>query len=347
MVITKLALACLLGYVLNFNIAFSESAFIKKPKPEHISNQAISTSICTDTYLLSLNNDPIILALSWQYDHPLSILTALTPFEKQQFTLPKPKAWPSAERLYFLAYFQNKSSLSKNEYRSKPVIILDYTSPKKLENQLKRLKLPFIKLSYANRYSDVFDNLTKLGKALNQTWRVKQIIKNLSDQIIEMEKKIVLTEPHINNQQNNLLSNGKRILTSSDVPSFLYLNRAGITTGKQSFISHALEKAGGQNSIKKKIGFYTLSFEETINLKPDIIITSHFKRGYTSYSGKRTQHPVFQNLMEKAPMIEIPSYSVNCANPFLIKASTLFYQAIQSEIVKKNISHLPERLENK
>ena len=262
--------------------------------------QIISTSICTDAYSISLVRPEQILALSWQYDHTLSPVSEIPDFHHVK----KPKAWPSAERLYHLVYGQ-KFQVKKDHI----LIVLDATAPESLKHQLKRLKLPFHTLDSAKTYAHIFANLEKLGQALSETEHSTKIRSGLSARLKRIKRRALR------------LHKGSR-------PSFLYLNASGMTSGENSYVSHALTQAGGKNTIAKPKGFYTPSLEEFSRLSPDFVVISYFKEGYRSYSGKYARHPIIKRLLRRSHIIHIPGHVWNCASPLLLSASERFQQAI-------------------
>ncbi len=115
--------------------------------------------------------------------------------------------------------------------------------------------------------------------------------------------------------------------TSTGRVKTLYLSAAGATAGPGTYVDAVIVAAGGLNIITT-LGWHRPDAEILVGLKPDLIVTSFFKDGYTSVNGAGLHNKVLQDKIKSTPHINVPGKLWPCAGPGLYEARDIIADAI-------------------
>jgi iron complex transport system substrate-binding protein len=112
-------------------------------------------------------------------------------------------------------------------------------------------------------------------------------------------------------------------------PRLLYLNRAGMTAGRGTFVDAVFQAAGAENIIRTS-GWHSPDAETLLTLNPDAIVTSFMSSNYVGVNDRAVRHAALAKKIEAYPKIDIHGGLWPCAGPGLIEAAT----HLSSELTK-------------
>jgi iron complex transport system substrate-binding protein len=122
-----------------------------------------------------------------------------------------------------------------------------------------------------------------------------------------------------------LLTDLKKIMSVAppeDGPLAAYFMPGGYSAGQNTFVETVLHAAGYRNLASELglTGWSSLSLEELVLKKPDVLVMSFFSKGKYSLSTRLRQHSAMQELMKKIPVIDVPDKYWACGGWFLFEA---------------------------
>ncbi|NVK17773.1 MAG: ABC transporter substrate-binding protein [Methylocystaceae bacterium] len=105
-------------------------------------------------------------------------------------------------------------------------------------------------------------------------------------------------------------------------PRAAYFMPGGYSAGQNTFVEMVLHAAGYRNLASELglKGWSSLSLEELVLKKPDVLVMSFFTKGKYSLSTRLRQHSAMQELMKSTPVIDVPDKYWACGGWFLYKA---------------------------
>lgn len=161
---------------------------------------------------------------------------------------------------------------------------------------LKQSGIPVLKLSLPVTLHDIEAETRKVAKALG-----------------EEEKGEVLLDK---------LKTAMSSTVSADGPRAAYFMPGGYTAGQNTFVETVLHAAGYRNLASEMglRGWSSLSLEELVLQKPDVLVMSFFKNGKFSLSTRLRQHSALQEMMKTTPVIDVPDKYWACGGWFLFEA---------------------------
>ncbi len=122
-----------------------------------------------------------------------------------------------------------------------------------------------------------------------------------------------------------LLSDLKQALNGQDqakTQTAAYFMPGGYSAGQNTFVETVIHAAGYRNLASElgMKGWSSLSLEELVLDKPDLLVMSFFKRGRHSLSTRLRQHSALQEFIKTTPVIDVPDKYWACGGWFLFEA---------------------------
>lgn len=114
-----------------------------------------------------------------------------------------------------------------------------------------------------------------------------------------------------------------------DPPRILYVSRSGGSAGPGTFVDAVITAAGGINANDTP-GWHTPAVERTLQMQPDLIMTSFFGSDYAGISDRAVRHSALRRYLADYPRIDIPGKLWPCAGPGLIEATRRLNAAIMA-----------------
>ena len=167
---------------------------------------------------------------------------------------------------------------------------------------LRKLGIKVLVLELAEGYEDIRRNMRLVGKALGETAKVDQLIRQF-DRALEVP---VRTE---------------------DPPTVIILYPRGMTTGRGS-LSDAILQTAGLRNLSAELGVGKrgqLSLEQVVMARPDLFVLAEFRPDHPSLAHLILRHPVLR-IMQDDPngndpgRVTLPTHLWNCGGPQALKA---------------------------
>ena len=109
----------------------------------------------------------------------------------------------------------------------------------------------------------------------------------------------------------------------------LYLTAGGAVAGSGVMMDAMISAAGGRN-VWRGDNWTVLPLERLTQTPPALIATAFFDTGRTAMNAwAPSRHPVFQRMLARARVIDLPAPSVSCENWTVIEASERLHAAIR------------------
>ena len=161
---------------------------------------------------------------------------------------------------------------------------------------LKHSGIPILMLSLPVTYEQIEAETRKVAGALGEEEKGQALLNNL--------KNAMGTHP------------------PDTAPRAAYFMPGGYSAGQNTFVETVLHSAGYRN-LASEIGlkgWSSLSLEELVLEKPDVLVMSFFRKGKYSLSTRLRQHSAMQELMKTTPVIDVPDKYWACGGWFLFEA---------------------------
>ena len=126
----------------------------------------VSASLCGDAYVLALEPDSNISALSWQVDQPVSAAPG--------WARRLPRAWPDAERLFAL---------------DPGLVVFGAGEGGRAGAMLERSGYRTFELAWAEDFDGVRANLSALGEALGRDAAAMDAVQTLNDRLADLQRR--------------------------------------------------------------------------------------------------------------------------------------------------------------
>lgn len=177
---------------------------------------------------------------------------------------------------------------------------------------LRRLGIPVLILEVAQDFDGIYKNIRVLGEILHEGEKARELIDKL-------QKKL----------------NRLRVALPDDAPVAVFYQRAGHVPGAKTF-QHSVLEAAGLRNLGAELGiegFATLSLEELIQAKPDILIFAQSGLEYNSIGHQLLFHPALYKGLPDAKILTMPSQLLECGSPKALDAIELIIKQLEGGIV--------------
>lgn len=184
------------------------------------------------------------------------------------------------------------------------VISSDYTSPNTL-NLLRQLKIRVETLPIADNWESTLKGIERMANLMGHPERGKQVINDMQQRLKQLPP-IPEHKPLIASYEPN-----------------------GYTVGNESLLGQAIQQAGWQN-VAELAGithYGQLDLETMIQLKPQALIESPYRKNTWSRAELLPQHPALRKTGINPQVIHLPSAMTICAGPWSVTVAERLAQA--------------------
>jgi len=252
--------------------------------------RAVSLDYCADQFLLALADRGQIMALSRDAVAPHSFYRARA--------MGLPLFGATAEEVLDMA----------------PDIVIRNWGGFTMLPFLKQAGIPVVTARYGAGPDIVFDNMLKVGVALDQEPRAQQMIDKIRQSLVKIKNRAA---------RNPLLNH--RLRTA-------YIAPGGITAGKNTFVDNII-KLAGLLPVAEQFGlngWQPLPLEALIQKPPDLIITSFFNQDDIHISGwSLTRHHRIRKMLDTIPTIMVPGRYLSCNGSFTVEAAAYIQDEVE------------------
>ncbi|ORU94490.1 MAG: hypothetical protein A6F70_08945 [Cycloclasticus sp. symbiont of Bathymodiolus heckerae] len=170
-----------------------------------------------------------------------------------------------------------------------------------INNLLEKLNYPVLRIGLPKTVPEIKEQLLMLGRHVGAQKEADLIVKNMSNELLELNK-------------NRFSSNPRAAI--------YYAN--GFSAGKQTIVDEALRLAGFKN-IAAELGLdhiAPLSMEALIQAEPDVLILGRYRENTDSMAHQVLKHRALQKLIttKTAQTIDMPDRYWDCAGPAITSA---------------------------
>ncbi len=196
------------------------------------------------------------------------------------------------------------------------IVVRYWAGDQKFQTMMKRFQIPVVTAAFGADFETVYQNITLIADALNQSERGKQTVENMKDRLTHSQTR------------NNLASSSQRAT---------YVTPSGFTTGSDTFVHEIIVSAGLVNRPAELglVGWHSLPLEEIVLSPPDMIVASFFDlKSNNVLNWSVARHTVMKKILAEKPTIFVPGKYLSCNGLFFIDA----IEYIQDELVTLDAS---------
>lgn len=251
--------------------------------------KAVSLDYCADQFMLSLADTDQIMALS------------LAAIQEHSFYREKARGLPlfratSEEVLYM-----------------EPDVVIRNWGGFNMLSLLEKANIPVTSAEYGTGPEILYQNMRRIGLALDQTNRAEQMIRDHQLRLSELKKRVA--------------SSPARALRAA------YIAPGGITAGENTFVNGIIKMAGLSSMSEELglVGWQALPLEALVQNPPDIIIGSFFNQKNIHISNwSLSRHGRIKEMINTIPTIIIPGRYLSCNGIFSVDAAEYIHDELEA-----------------
>ncbi len=250
--------------------------------------KAVSLDYCADQFMLSLADRDQIMALS------LAAVQEHSFYRNRAQGIPLFRA--TAEEVLHMA----------------PDMVIRNWGGFDMLPLLKRANIPVSSAEYGTGPEILYQNMRRIGLALDQSERAEQMIRDHKDRLSDLKKRVAGTPV-------------RRLRAA-------YIAPGGITAGENTFVNGIIKLAGLASMSEELglIGWQPLPLEGLIRNPPDIIIGSFFDQKNIHVSNwSLSRHGRIKEMIETIPTIIVPGRYLSCNGIFSVDAAEFIHDKLE------------------